>query len=1007
MTDFARLGIEIDSRQVKDGVGELDKLTAAGQRADQATQALASAQAKAQTTVNAYKDALRGGVINQEQYNLGVLRTKQGLATLEDEYRRAQSALLSFQRSQEVATVSAGQQRAGMQQLSYQIGDVAQQFALGTNPMIIFAQQGQQVIQALTMMHGGASGLAGFMAGPWGAAIMGGVTVLGMMIPKLLETSSGMDQVKFASNAMGDAQGILGKVMDMTTGKINTQNGALIALARAQLLVARVQAQTRAAEARSAVADIQSRPLEFLGNGFGGGIGLQRRQVDARDTISQQVLSGAIDGNTAIQRLENLRKVGVLTDEQFSSAAASVANLGVELENLKVFDNATKLLNGESVPGGGGLLKTVKAASRKAGQEGGKDAADEWAKAFLEGTGKFDPEIQKRLQGIFAQTEADLLDIRTAQTDAFERNHKETKAAIEATQEWNTQLVRTATLFGQIGGAGAGIASVLNILAGNYGAVNGPLGAFAQSLAMLSWKDKDGNTLKLGEEFTKALDGVFGQDGRFFQALKGSELGAATGTLLFGNNSGAQIGGAIGGAIGSFLGPIGNVVGSVIGSGLGAAFKEIKPSLIGGIFGGILGAFGLGSAKYGTANLTGMGAAGIKGNAGTYKDNATDAASSIQDVLSNVADALGGTVGSFNVSIGQYKGKWRVSPGGMTGKLNKGDTVDFGKEGADAAIKFAIADAIKDGAIKGVGEAVGRLLAGGKDLDKQVQKAQLFQGVFAELKAETDPIGSALDGVAKQFDALRKIFDEAGASAEEFASLEQLLAIKRQDAADQARRSIVDKVRDPVEMGVRIVELLGKQEDALAASRLLEIAGLKGSLQPMQALIYQLEDARAVIETFQPLADDLKSFKRELIGVTSAQSLGAAGNRFRATALAAANGDAMAMGDLRGVATSFLDAAKANARSSLDYRRALGEVLSSVDKSIFAAEAKVDYAQAQLDAVKSNSAILEQMRQQLVSLQSQVVENTGYTARMWSRFEGDGMPVRSTEDSPLIVEISA
>ena len=103
MTDFASLAIQIDASQADGAAKQLDDLAAAGARAEKSAD------------------------------NLHPALNRVGK--------------------------SAGEQRAGMQQLSYQIGDVAQQFALGTNPMIIFAQQGQQVVQALSMMKGGAGGL--------------------------------------------------------------------------------------------------------------------------------------------------------------------------------------------------------------------------------------------------------------------------------------------------------------------------------------------------------------------------------------------------------------------------------------------------------------------------------------------------------------------------------------------------------------------------------------------------------------------------------------------------------------------------------------------------------------------------------------------------------------------------------------------------------------------------------------------------------------------------------
>ena len=65
---------------------------------------------------------------------------------------------------------STGQLRSGMQQLSYQLGDVSQGFALGVSPMTIFAQQSGQVIQAVGLMTNSTKGFIGFLAGPWGVS---------------------------------------------------------------------------------------------------------------------------------------------------------------------------------------------------------------------------------------------------------------------------------------------------------------------------------------------------------------------------------------------------------------------------------------------------------------------------------------------------------------------------------------------------------------------------------------------------------------------------------------------------------------------------------------------------------------------------------------------------------------------------------------------------------------------------------------------------------------------
>lgn len=95
---------------------------------------------------------------------------------------RAQGQLVP---AQQRVTASAGQMRAGMQQLSYQVGDVSTQ--LSTLPFtmqsaaMVFGQQSGQIIQAMALMQGEARGFIGFMAGPWGAVLTGAVTVLAML----------------------------------------------------------------------------------------------------------------------------------------------------------------------------------------------------------------------------------------------------------------------------------------------------------------------------------------------------------------------------------------------------------------------------------------------------------------------------------------------------------------------------------------------------------------------------------------------------------------------------------------------------------------------------------------------------------------------------------------------------------------------------------------------------------------------------------------------------------
>ncbi|MGE8143042.1 hypothetical protein ACQKOE_13790 [Novosphingobium sp. NPDC080210] len=647
--------------------------------------------------------------------------------------------------------------------------------------------------------------------------------------------------------------------------------------------------------------------------------------------------------------------------------------------------------------------------TKKAAGKAGKDAAEEFAKEYekfstaaMNGLFKTMEEAQKT----WASNDAEAL--RGVQDELIKNQRERTQAAIdeaEANKRLSDELRGVIDGLDRLGGMGSvlgDIGSVYDaIKTGDYSGVRGPTGMILSQLSRISWTgtDKNGDRISrtLGETFSNALDKVFGRDGSFIKLLEGAGTGLAIGQILYGKDKkGSQIGGAIGGAGGyaigyAFAGPAGGEIGKFIGSLIG--------STIGSLFNG---------TKYGAASIQNGKIVSAK-NSSEYGAASNTAANGIAGTLENIASQLGGSVGNYAVSIGLTNGNWNVNPGTVKGRIGtdwQKDTIDFKKD-QEGAIRWAIANAIADGAIQGVREGTQRLLRTGGELEAAVAKALKFENVFNELKANTDPLGAALDKLNKQFADLRTIFAEAGASAEDYAQLEQLLAIKRKEAQDDAKAALVDKVRDPIEMQIRILELLGKEEDALAASRLLELAGLKGTLQPLQTMIYQLEDAQKVIATFEPLAEDLKAFRKELLGGQGEQSFGYIASQFRTIAQAAANGDATALGQLRGAASNYMDTVRLNAGSDLEYRRALGTVLASVDKGIFAAETQVDYAQAQIDAINNSANILASLKEELATLQTQIVENTGTVARMWQRFEVNGLPVITNPAEPIQVQVVA
>ncbi len=260
--------------------------------------------------------------------------------------------------------------------------------------------------------------------------------------------------------------------------------------------------------------------------------------------------------------------------------------------------------------------------------------------------------------------------------------------------------------------------------------------------------------------------------------ILGGELGKQIGTSIATSTSSSLVK-----MLGGAAGPLGAIAGGILGNVIGGLFRTVK---------------------YGTATLSGAGAASLNGNSGTVRGAAGTAAGSVQSGLARLAERLGGTVGAFDVMIGQYDGKWRVrdSASGWNGQggLNfKGNSAigltDFGED-AEAAIRYAIANAVKDGAIQGLRAGSQRLLGLGDDIEAQLEKVLQFEGVFAQLKQIKDPIGAAAEAVEKEFANLRKVFDDAGASAEERAQLEELYSLKRAEAIKQAQESTIGQLRD-------------------------------------------------------------------------------------------------------------------------------------------------------------------------------------------------------------------
>lgn len=983
----------------------------------------------------------------------GAITAKQQIAALRQNAAAYQAAGGQIARTN-------GAMQSGFQQAGFQISDFAVQVGGGTSAIRAASQQAPQLIQAIQLMGMGANNtqgkigkLLGILSGPWGIALTVAASVAGALAVKLMEVEKAADEVEFASYALGDAQSILGGVIDLTTGKIKTQSEALINLARAQAIAGKAKARADLAAAQGELRDVAAGDVNYLRSVRtlyqGGGVA---RDKNAASNIAGDFLAGRITPDKAIAELDRLAEAGGSAADDVLRALQAVANVGVNQENIKVFDELKSAIEGDSAAMQQFLNISDKANRKRKETMSDAEKAqkkqteetlrfisaleDEIAKLGLEDKAIRQLEVAKEMAAAQTQAEkdriAELNDQRERKIELLEREKKAEEAAkendkiaqtvaalereaqvlgligwerekillqlqqgaelsdlaakikaaelageVELVEELkkrlallqkiygiqiqlgdeserqrreeahlefvNGQLRDMIGLLGRIGGFGTVIGAAIGLFSGNTSAVGGPIGELLNATVGQRYDEKTGKYIgvTIGDEMRE----IFKLDGEFGKTMTSILGGAGTGLFAanaFGfTSTGSQIGSAIGGALGKVAGEaLGKSVGGMLGSALGPL-----GSIAGGLLGGALGSL-LSSTPRGSVNIGDIGGelgiTGSRGNSSGRIAASTKTANAIIDSLESLAAQLGATIDPSrgSVSIGIRKGNYRVDTSGSGKTKTKKGAIDFGTD-AEAAAYFAMLDLIKDGVLQGLRAGTERLLKNADNLEAGLAKALQFENVFKELKERTDPLGFAMEEIGREAAQLSALFKEAGATAEEYAQLEELLAMKREEAIDRARQEALDNLRDQRELEIRILELLGRSQDALAAARELELEGLKDSLKPLQSMIYTLEDARLILDQFEPLAADLRAFKKELLGSETRNSFAAIAARFSETAALAKGGDADALAQLRGVSSEFLDAARANASSRLDYDRAVGQVLAAVDDGIFAADSQI------------------------------------------------------------------
>lgn len=144
-------------------------------------------QARYTAEVRATRDVWKAGAITSEEYTARL--------------RQLLSAQQQIQGSMGRVNGAAGAQRAGLQQLGFQIGDFTTQVSSGTSIAQAFAQQIGQTGQAIQLMYGNTSKLGAFLGGGWGIALTVAMTALAPFVAKMFEESEASKAAREALDA--------------------------------------------------------------------------------------------------------------------------------------------------------------------------------------------------------------------------------------------------------------------------------------------------------------------------------------------------------------------------------------------------------------------------------------------------------------------------------------------------------------------------------------------------------------------------------------------------------------------------------------------------------------------------------------------------------------------------------------------------------------------------------------------------------------------------------------
>lgn len=355
------------------------QLAKAADTSSKATAASSAASAAGASSVKAHERALEE--LRQEleagsSAALDLQRAEQALqavlasGTLSAEGAAAAQARLEqvqaeLNQTTQATTEMSGRMRYGMIDVGYQITDFTTQVAGGTSALRAFSQQAPQAIGAIQTMFNTSSALGSFFMGPWGIAILTGVSVLASLVSVLFDTKKATDELTKANqeavqaekerwNSEDDLRLALAKTKqayldirkEMEENVRKEQEATRIQLELAQL---RLNSMENEINVRKQLNQEMTKPSADMGQyGAGAAAGaallnmIQSRGDDAADAAGLQAVAAARKKNEDALTALNKAMINTVSAQKAVTAENDAAEKKAEAAAKKAEERAAK-----------------------------------------------------------------------------------------------------------------------------------------------------------------------------------------------------------------------------------------------------------------------------------------------------------------------------------------------------------------------------------------------------------------------------------------------------------------------------------------------------------------------------------------------------------------------------------------------------------------------------------------------------------------------------------------